>query len=152
MSLRDPFRMTHWLRIEKPEQFLFIMLAELGADAHVPNDRSRDARWKTIGSIVTAGTVLRKDSFALAVKRLRIMSGGLCLRGRLGCRLLRGRVLGQNDWNERDCNRAQTERKSEQVLRSHFIFLSRLGTGSDRQSLSPRCFCCQWKRTAANSW
>lgn len=52
------------------------MLAERGPNAHVPDDRARDARRKAFGSIVAAGAVLLEDPAAFFVVLLRRVSAG----------------------------------------------------------------------------
>jgi hypothetical protein len=52
------------LGIQEAKKFLFVVLAERSADAHVPHHRTRNARRKTIRSCMAAGAVLLEDMLA----------------------------------------------------------------------------------------
>ena len=71
------------LWVQKPKQFLFIVLAQRGADAHVAGNRARDTGRKAFRSIVAAGAVLLEDAVAFVFILLRRV--GSCSR-LLGCR------------------------------------------------------------------
>lgn len=52
------------LLIEILQQRLVVSFAQAGANPHVHGDGSRHAGWESLRRIVTAGAVLREDSFA----------------------------------------------------------------------------------------
>lgn len=69
------------LWIEEAKQFLLVVLAELCSHAHVPNHRPGDPGRETLGSVMAARAVLRKDALALTWRLFIVVRCALRLRG-----------------------------------------------------------------------
>jgi hypothetical protein len=107
---------TLW--VQEAQQFLFIVLAERGSNAHMAKNSAGDTRREAFRGVVATRAILLEDaiSFALMLRRGLGDCGRFLVR--LGC-----------GWSRlRECTRRDQEEKSDKkMLQTHNYFPLQVG-------------------------